>query len=56
MRLLIDFEDAIQSVASKFNNIDFIVTRNTKDFVNSEIQPVTPITLLSQLKMKKDRL
>ena len=44
-----DFEDAIQSSASRFNHIDFIITRNTKDFVNSEVKALTPGELLNQL-------
>lgn len=48
-----DFEDAIQSVASNFNSIDFIITRNTKDFVNSEIKAITPLDFLNLPKKKK---
>ena len=47
-----DFEDAIQSTASSFNNIDFIITRNVKDFKNSEIKALTPIELLKQIIKK----
>lgn len=49
---LTDFEDAIQSTASSFNNIDFIITRNVKDFKKSEIKALTPIELLNQIAMK----
>ena len=49
---LADFEDAIQSVASSFHNIDFIITRNTKDYKNSVIKAVTPIELLNQIIKK----
>ena len=49
---LTDFEDAIQSTTSRFNNIDFIITRNTKDFVSSEVKALTPIELLNQLIKK----
>jgi predicted nucleic acid-binding protein len=48
-----DFEDAIQSIASTFNNIDFIITRNIKDFSNSEIKAVSPTDFLLQNKAKK---
>ena len=34
-----DFEDAIQSISSLFNNIDYIITRNQKDFSKSDIKP-----------------
>ena len=38
-----DFEDAIQIFcASSVENIDGIVTRNIKDFKNSEIPVLTP--------------
>lgn len=37
-----DFEDAIQSVASDYNGIDFIVTRNTKDYKNSKVKALSP--------------
>lgn len=38
-----DFEDAVQIVcASSIADIDFIVTRNTKDFKTSEIEVLTP--------------
>ena len=38
-----DFEDAIQNYASvKSGAIDTIITRNTKDFKNSEIGVLTP--------------
>jgi len=49
----LDFEDAIQSVASSFNNIDFIITRNSKDFSNSEIKAISPTDFLVQIKTKK---
>ena len=38
-----DFEDAIQIIcASSITGIDFIVTRNTKDFKTSNIAVLTP--------------
>ena len=38
-----DFEDAIQIIcASSISGIDFIVTRNTKDFKTSNIAVLTP--------------
>jgi len=36
-----DFEDAIQFYAAKFHNLDFIITRNVKDFVSKEIVILT---------------
>jgi len=39
----IDFEDAVQSQVAIENNVDIIVTRNTKDFQKSEnIEVLTP--------------
>ena len=43
-----DFEDAVQSVASNFNDIDFILTRNTKDFKNSKVKAISPRTFLKR--------
>ena len=47
-----DFEDAIQSVSSRLNGIDYIITRNQKDFIKSEISAVSPKELLALLKKK----
>jgi predicted nucleic acid-binding protein len=45
-----DFEDAIQIIcASSITGIDFIVTRNTKDFKTSNIAVVTPDELCLKL-------
>ncbi|MCG2714660.1 MAG: PIN domain-containing protein, partial [Candidatus Marinimicrobia bacterium] len=38
-----DFEDALQNYAAeKMGDIDVILTRNTKDFKNSELGVMTP--------------
>jgi len=50
---LVDFEDAIQSVSSRLNNIDYIITRNQKDFINSEIKALSPKVFLDLIKKKK---
>lgn len=42
-----DFEDAIQSIASSYNTIDYIITRNTKDFIDSEIKAISPTDFLN---------
>lgn len=47
-----DFEDAIQSVSSRLNGIDYIITRNQKDFIKSDISAVSPKELLALLKKK----
>jgi len=48
-----DFEDAIQSVSSRLNDIDYIITRNKKDFTKSEIKALTPKEFLEIVKKKK---
>jgi len=42
-----DFEDAVQSSCAKRIEADYIVTRNVKDFVNSEITALLPMKLLN---------
>jgi len=37
-----DFEDAIQSFAALSEKIDYIVTRNIKDFENSKVLAISP--------------
>lgn len=37
-----DFEDGLQMITAKENDIDFIITRNLKDFINSEIPAISP--------------
>jgi predicted nucleic acid-binding protein len=48
-----DFEDVIQSVSSRINNIDYIITRNIKDFIKSEITALTPGDFLALLMNEK---
>jgi predicted nucleic acid-binding protein len=50
---LVDFEDAVQSVSSRLNNIDYIITRNQKDFTKSDIKAINPKGFLDLLKKKK---
>lgn len=46
-----DFEDAIQIfVANSIKDLDFIVTRNTKDFKNTGVAVLPPDELLLHLK------
>ena len=42
-----DFEDAIQYCCAIENNLNILVTRNTKDFKKAAIKIVTPETFLS---------
>jgi len=48
-----DFEDAVQSVSSFLNNIDYIITRNKKDFSESEVKAITPKEFLYLIENKK---
>lgn len=45
-----DYEDALQSVCAKRIKADFIITRNTKDFKNSQVKAITPEQLLETVK------
>lgn len=45
-----DFEDAIQSVASDYNSIDYIITRNTKDYKNSKVAAISPSKFVNLTK------
>lgn len=45
-----DFEDAIQSTAADFNEIEVIITRNKQDFVKSRLQVFTPSEFLELQK------
>ena len=46
-----DFEDAIQMIcASSIPGINYIVTRNTKDFKTSELVVLTPDEMCLKLK------
>ena len=46
-----DFEDAVQVQAAIENNIDAVITRNTKDYsMLKEIQVLTPTELLQKIQ------
>ena len=48
-----DFEDCLQSECAVDYGADYIVTRNTKDFENCKVKPITPkefLQLLSPMK------
>ena len=36
-----DFEDAIQFYSAKFHDLDFIITRNVKDFISKDLTVIT---------------
>jgi predicted nucleic acid-binding protein len=44
-----DFEDAVQVVSGETQHVDFISTRDTKDFANSPIPALTPAEFVTQL-------
>jgi capsule polysaccharide export protein KpsE/RkpR len=48
-----DFEDAVVEVLSKEKNVEYIITRNIKDFKKSFVKALTPEELLAILKVKK---
>ncbi|MFV0466855.1 MAG: PIN domain-containing protein [Lachnospiraceae bacterium] len=45
-----DFENSVLASCGVRNNIDFIVSRNKKDFKNSPIQTLTPTEYLRELQ------
>ena len=44
-----DFEDAVQAMAANAVGLDFIVTRNKRDFQDSPVTAVSPEELLKKL-------
>ncbi|MCL2272830.1 MAG: PIN domain-containing protein [Treponema sp.] len=48
-----DFEDAVIEVSASMNNIDYIITRNIKDFKKSKVKTITPDELIAILKNNK---
>jgi len=44
-----DFEDAVQYVAGKNISADYIITRNSNDFINSKIEVISPGKFLSKI-------
>ena len=45
-----DFEDAVQYFTCIKNDCNFIITRDLKDFKNSEIPAITPTEFLASIK------
>jgi len=48
-----DFEDAVQFVAAKENEVDYIITRNKTDFKSSDIPCISPTEFIAFLKEKE---
>ncbi|MDR1963898.1 MAG: PIN domain-containing protein [Planctomycetaceae bacterium] len=46
-----DFEDAVQASAADFEGINYIITRNVKDFRQSPVPAISPEKLLQKLEM-----
>ena len=44
-----DFEDSVQYVASQSISVNYIITRNPKDFAKSHIEAVTPEEFLNKV-------
>lgn len=49
-----DFEDAIQYYSAKSSKINFIITRNKKDYKHSSITVFTPEEYLAMLESEKE--
>jgi hypothetical protein len=45
-----DFEDSIQYFSAKSKKINFIITRNKKDYPDGEIKPLSPREFLTIFK------
>ena len=48
-----DFEDAVQAAVADSQGIDYIVTRNLKDYKNSKVPALSPSQLLERLNERK---
>ena len=44
-----DFEDAVQSVTAERIHVDYIITRNVRDFAQSKVVAFTPSELLARI-------
>jgi len=44
-----DYEDAVQSISALADGLDFIITRDIKDFANSPIRAITPAEFVKEL-------
>ncbi|MDR1159775.1 MAG: PIN domain-containing protein [Syntrophomonadaceae bacterium] len=48
-----DFEDSLQAACAVRNKLDYIVTRNVKDFETSVVSVITPDDMLNLLRRQK---
>lgn len=51
-----DYEDAVQSATAEKIRADYIITRNTRDFVNSKITASTPNEFLQNFARRKNSI
>ncbi len=47
-----DFEDVVQNFSASNNSIEYIITRNVKDFKNSELNVIEPKFFIEQIQKK----
>ncbi len=48
-----DYEDALQHFSALTKDIDYIITRNIKDFTNSQVEVFTPHDFLEKIQNKQ---
>lgn len=46
-----DFEDAVQMIAALQTNLDYLVTRNPRDFSNSPVSVLQPVELIKIVRI-----
>ncbi len=46
-----DFEDAVQAAVADFEGIEYIITRNLKDYRKSPVPALSPMQLLERLEI-----
>ena len=44
-----DYEDALQCVEASRLKLDYIITRNTKDFIHSNVRAITPQNFIENI-------
>ena len=49
-----DFEDAVQMTVAARVGVDYLVTRNTRDFRGGRVRAITPAELLAMLEATRD--
>ena len=48
-----DFEDAVIAATAKRERVDYVVTRNEADFLNSPVPAISPVRFIHQFLEKK---